>query len=272
MKPLQPRWPTPVASFLVLCCACVLQCHAQLEWAAEDRNTQEEQSESDPTEVTQEKAPTCNCGCCSVAYRRPDEQREGKTDLKCVSDSASDKDTCPMQCELSVLDAEVVGNGETNMQFTEYYCFVQCKPITTEIGSKCTEMDSKEIKKAQTEDGTGEDIWATPEALEPPTVPPEPAPVPPWPKPDDEPLVIKEPEKEEESAAPAAPKEEGDAGAAEAKAEALSADAKVQAEIKKKEKATEVKATESEKFALEVRKVMEAPLSPNGFLVQVGIH
>lgn len=274
MKPLQSSRSSTVilCSFLALVSICVPECQAQLNDLADEPNNQEEQSEANPLDSVEDTLPTCSCDCCAVATRRPDEQREGKSDLKCTAkDPSLVKDACPMECKLSIMDAEVVANGETNLQLTDYYCFVQCKPIGLEVGTKCTGMDDKEVKKAQTQDGTGEDIWATPEVLEAPTLPPEPQPMPDLPEANDEPLVIKEPEVSEAAPAPPPPEEKKDDGGG-AKDEALAADAKVQAFIKKKEKATEEKATSTEKFALEVRKVMEAPLSPNGFLVQVGIH
>lgn len=140
--------------------------------------------------------------------------------------------------------------------------------MNTTIGSQCLPMTGPEIKKAKTDDGTAEDIWATPQSLMPPTVPPQPAPMP-YIKVEDDPLVIKKPETKEaevdkaEAEAPEVKQTKSEA----AQEAAILANQKVQAHIKKHLKQTTEQATEAEKFALEVRKTMEAPLSPNGFLV-----
>merc|ERR1719473_1996878 len=96
----------------------------------------------------------------------------------------------------------------------EYFCFVECKPMNTTIGSQCMPMTGPEIKKAKTDDGTAEDIWATPQSLMPPTVPPQPAPMPDLPEAPDDILVVKEPEAPKEEKPAPEPEKKDEAGAA----------------------------------------------------------
>lgn len=292
--------PTAVASILVLLFTYVLPCKAQtptasgrpldqvqvpaeaqepLEAAFSDPKDPWEQSDSKATEATTDLLPTCSCECCRVAERRPDELKgpehtghdQQYTDLKCLANQDNDLGhTCPSQCQIGIESADVVQNELSGVQSTEYYCMVECKPATTEIGSKCMAMGAHEIEKAKSDDGTAEDIWPIPESLMPPTEPPKPEPLVDPPKQDDEPLVIKAPEAEKSAPAAASKKKEAgnsDDAAAKAKAEALATNEKVQAVIKTAEKGVKAQATESEKHALEVRKIMEKPLSPNGFLL-----
>lgn len=246
-----------------------------LDVLGDEPNAGPVQSKSKPPDDVMDHTPICSCDCCHTAIRRPDEQRKGKTDLKCIVDTNSTDpnhmEECPAQCQLSLLDKDVVSNGVTDLQFYEYYCFVQCKPVGTDVGGKCMNLKDGELSKAQTDDGTGEDIFATPESLLPPTVPPTAAPMPDIPLVTDAPLKILEPEVDKTKAAEA-PEEKKDGSAAAAKADALKENAKVQAKIAQAEGAAKGAASEAEKNALEVRKVMEAPLSPNGFLLQLGVE
>lgn len=197
------------------------------------------------------------------------------TDLKCLANLDPNAGrVCPGQCQIGIESADVVQNELSKIQTTEYYCFVECKPMTTEIGSACTGMTADEVDKAKSDDGSAEDIWAVPESLMPPTEAPKPAdwegPPPQDDQPIEEPLVIAAPEAPKAAEAPKAKKAEkgpDNSAAAAAKEAALAADAKVQKVIKNAEKVTKAQATESEKHALEVRKVMEKHLSPNGFLL-----
>jgi len=266
--------PAAAASLLVLLSAFVLPAEAQSNGEAIPAAQQaaEKQSTSVATKATKDLVPTCTCDCCKTAARTPSELKTNKTDVKCAADM-NEPEQCPNQCEVG-LEGSVVKNEQSKMQTLEYYCFVECKPTTTLIGSDCVLMTDEEIKKAESTDGTGEDIWATPESEMPATVPPPPAPMPEMGHVMDDQLVVAAPPG---PSPPPAPKvdeaaEKAKADAAAAKAAALAADAKVQAVLKSTHEGAKKNADESEKFALEVRKTMEAPLSPNGFLVQVGNH
>lgn len=94
----------------------------------------------------------------------------GATNVKCVEHGG--ESSCSDTCTLS-MRAQVMMNSDAAP--TSQFCFLECKPIQPEDGTKCIALDAEEAEKARTEDGTGEDIHVVPEALQPPTVPPEPA-------------------------------------------------------------------------------------------------
>lgn len=103
----------------------------------------------------------CSCGCCEIQRRKPGEIKDPEgTTLKCGRKISG---TCQKQAQCLSPDNPIMSSN-THAPF-EYdsYCFVMCQPFDIKPTGACIKLSPKEINKAQTLDGNGEDLYLEPQ-------------------------------------------------------------------------------------------------------------
>lgn len=126
--------------------------------------------------------PRCTCACCDVTARMPSEIDTGPTSVKCAAKAAGTvavvKDGKDLQCkdQCTLDDPQVMMNLLSPNAFSGQFCFLECKPLDSEVGGKCTALSAADASLARTSDGGGTDIHASPMEFLPATPAPTGAP------------------------------------------------------------------------------------------------
>lgn len=102
----------------------------------------------------------CTCGCCEMQHRKPSEIQNFDAVFKC---SRTLSGTCGKQDQCTSVHNEILSSNTHAPLVYDQFCQLNCQPFDEAVSGACIRLSDREINKAQTDDGNGEDMHLVPQ-------------------------------------------------------------------------------------------------------------